>query len=118
MKIQDIQLFIMNKFNKNNYKEIKNKNDINIIINLNKIYDKYQIGKEENSLINKIYIVELENILPKFINIITNDELEIIYECLTNFICSINYNIRKAAKNLLKLFKQKKLISLNNSHIK
>ena len=118
MKIQDIQLFIMNKFNKNNYKEIKNIDDINIIINLNKIYDKYQIGKEENSLINKIYIVELENILPKFINIITNDELEIIYECLTNFICSINYNIRKAAKNLLKLFKQKKLISLNNSHIK
>jgi hypothetical protein len=118
MKIQDIQLFIMNKFNKNNYKEIKNKDDINIIINLNKIYDKYQIGKEENSLINKIYIVELENILPKFINIITNDELEIIYECLTNLICSMNHNIRKGAKNILKQFMQMNLISLNNINAK
>ena len=114
MKLQDIQLFILNKINKNNYNEFKNKDNINIIINLNKIYDKYQIKKEENSLINKIFIFELDNLLPKFIDILNNDEVEIIYGCLTNFICSINHNIRNGAKKLLKLFIQKNLICLEN----
>ena len=118
MKLQDIQLLILNKVNKKNYNEIKNNDDINIIINLNKIYDKYQIGKEENSLINKIFIFELENIIPKFIQFLSNNELEIIYDCLTNFICSINHSIRLGSKNLLKVFMKKNLISLNNSNNK
>ena len=114
IKIQDIKLFILNKVNKNNYNEFKIKNDINIIINLNKIYDKYQIKKEENSLINKIFIFELDNLLPQFIDILNIYEVEIIYGCLTNFICSINHNIRNGAKKLLKLFIQKNLICLEN----
>ena len=117
-KLQLIRLFILNKINNNNYKDVKNKEDINIIINLNKIYDKYKIGNEENSLINKIFIFELDNILPKFIQICNNDELEVIYDCLTNFISSINHNIRNGAKNILKLFVQTKLITINNRHSK
>ena len=118
MKLQDIRLFIINKIDKNIYIEIKNKDDINLIINLNKIYDKYKIGNEENSLINKILIYELDNILPKFIEILNNDELEIIYDCLTNFISSINHNMRNGAKNILKSLFKTNLISINNRHIK
>ena len=118
MKLQDIQLFILNKLNKNNYNEIKSKDDINIIINLNKVYNKYKLGNEENSLINKIYIFELENILTKFIQMFNKEELEIIYDCLTNFICSRNRNIRNGAKNILKLLMQNNLIIIKNRHIK
>jgi hypothetical protein len=118
MKLQDIRLFIINKIDKNIYKEIKNKDDINLIINLNKIYDKYKIGNEENSLINKILIFELDNILPKFIEILNKDELEIIYDCLTNFISSINHNMRNGAKNILKSLFKTNLITINNRHIK
>ena len=117
IKLQDIQLFILNKINDNNYKEVKNKDNINILINLNKIYDKYQIEKEENSLINKIFIFELENILPKLLQTLNNGELETIYECLTNLINSINHNIRNGAKNILKFFLKHNFINLNNSHI-
>ena len=116
LKLQDILLFLFNKIS--NYNEIKNSNDINIIINLNKIYEKYQIEKEENSLINKVFIVELENILPKIIENLNNKEIEIIYECLTHLICSMNHNIRKGAKNILKQFMQMNLISLNNINAK
>lgn len=116
LKLQDIQLYILSKIN--DYKEIKNIDDINKIINLNKIYNKYQIEKEENSLINKVFIVELENILPKYIIILNNNEIEIIYECLTNLICSANHNIRKGAKNILKSFIHMNLISVNNTHVK
>ena len=115
-KLQEIQIFILST-NTNNLKEIKNTDDINALINLNKIYDKYQIAKLENSLINKIYINEMENILPKFINYYHNKDIEIIYECVTNFIGSANHNIRKSAKTLLKSFVQIKLINLNNKHV-
>ena len=115
-KLQDIQIFILSN-NINNLKEIKNEDDINVLIHLNKIYDKYRIGNLENSLINKIYINEMENIVPKFINYYHNKDLEIIYECVTNFIGSANHNIRKSAKTLLKSFVQIKLINLNNKHV-
>ena len=115
-KLQDIQIFILSN-NINNLKEIKNEDDINVLIHLNKIYDKYRIGNLENSLINKIYINEMENIVPKFINYYHNKDLEIIYECVTNFIGSANHNIRKSAKTLLKTFVQIKLINLNNKHV-
>ena len=117
MKLQDIELFILNKIDINNYKDIKTKDNINSIINLNKIFDKYQIGKDENSLINKIFLFEIENIIPKFINILENEEIEIIYECITNLICSVNHNIRKAVKNLLKLLMKKNLKKLKNKHV-
>ena len=115
-KLQDIQIFILST-NTNNLKELKNTDDIDALINLNKIYDKYKIGKLENSLINKIYINEMENILPKFNNYYHNKDIEIIYECVTNFIGSANKNIRKSAKILLKSFIQTKLINLNNKHV-
>ena len=59
----------------------------------------------------------MENILPKFINYYHNKDIEIIYECATNFIGSANHNIRKSAKTLLKSFIQIKLINLNNKHV-
>ena len=111
MKLQDIQLYILNKTKKENLIKIKKeKNDT--IIYLNQIYEKYLINKDVNSLINKIYIFELENILPKFVEFFSKNELDITYQCLINLICSINHDIRKGAKNILKFLVENKFIIL------
>ena len=111
MKLQDIQLYILNKTKKGNLIEIKKeKNDT--VIYLNQIYEKYLINKDVNSLINKIYIFELENILPKFVEFFNKNELDITYQCLINLICSINHDIRKGAKNILKFLVENKFIIL------
>ena len=111
MKLQDIQLYILNKTKKENLIKIKKeKNDT--IIYLNQIYEKYLINKDVNSLINKIYIFELENLLPKFVEFFNKNELDITYQCLINLISSINHDIRKGAKNILKFLVENKFIIL------
>ena len=111
MKLQDIQLYILNKTKKENLIKIKKeKNDT--IIYLNQIYEKYLINKDVNSLINKIYIFELENLLPKFVEFFNENELDITYQCLINLISSINHDIRKGAKNILKFLVENKFIIL------
>ena len=114
MKLQDIQLFIIKKTSKENLIKIKNKEKNNTIIYLNKIYEKYNICNDENSLMNKIIIFELENILPKFVDLLNNEELNNSYQCLINLIGSINHNIRIAAKNILKFLLDDKFILLKN----
>ena len=116
MKLQDIQLFIIKKTKKEKLKMISNKDKNNTIIYLNKIYEKYLLDKDENSLMNKIYIFELENILPKFIELLNEEELNDAYECLINLIGSFNHNIRQGAKNILKSLINNKLIILNNKN--
>jgi hypothetical protein len=113
MKLQDLQLYIINKTSKENIVKLKNPDKFRTIIYLNKIYEKYNINKEENSLMNKIYIFELENIIPKFTKLLSDEELDNTYQCLINLIGSINHNIRNGAKNILKLFVNDKLIFLH-----
>ena len=114
MKLQDIQLFIIKKFNKEKLLTIKIKEKSNTIIYLNKIFNKYLLDKEENSLMNKIIIFELDNILPKFVEFFNNEELNNIYECLINLICSVNHNIRNGVKNILKFLADAKIMILKN----
>ena len=113
MKLQDLQLYIINKTSKENIVKLKNPDKFRTIIYLNKIYEKYNINNEENSLMNKIYIFELENIIPKFAKLLNDEELDNTYQCLINLIGSINHNIRNGAKNILKLFVNDKLIFLH-----
>ena len=54
---------------------------------------------------------ELENILPKFMKCLSEDELKQIFEVLINLIDSNDNNLRKATKNLLKEFKKLNLIN-------
>jgi len=112
MKLQDIQLYILNKTKKENLIKIKKEKNNNIIY-LNQIYEKYLMNKDVNSLINKIYIFELENLLLKFVEFFNKNELENIYQFLINLICSINHDIRKGAKNILKFLVENKLIILS-----
>ena len=112
MKLQDIQLYILNKTKKENLTKIKKEKNNNIIY-LNQIYEKYLMNKDVNSLINKIYIFELENLLLKFVEFFNKNELENIYQFLINLICSINHDIRKGAKNILKFLVENKLIILS-----
>ena len=67
-------------------------------------------NENNNSIINKIFIFEVENILPKFIEILNNDEIENFYLCLINLIGSFNHNIRNGAKNLIKFLIKNKII--------
>ena len=112
MKLQDIQLFILKQTEKKFIKKMKSEEFIENIINLNKIYEKYLMNNNENnnSIINKIFIFEVENILPKFIEILNNDEIENFYLCLINLIGSFNHNIRNGAKNLIKYLIKNKII--------
>ena len=113
MKLQDLKLYIINKTSKENIIKLKNPDKFRTIIYLNKIYEKYNINNEENSLMNKIYIFELENIIPKFTKLLSDEELDNTYQCLINLIGSINHNIRNGAKNILKLFVNDELIFLH-----
>ena len=118
IKLQDIQSFILNKIEKEKYVELYDKNginDLNILIKLNEIYNKYQVAKEENSLINKVLIYDVENILPRFIKLFPDDELQKIYECIINFIGSVHHNLRRVSKDLLKLFVEYNLISFGDN---
>ena len=72
------------------------------------------LDKEENSLMNKIIIFELDNILPKFVELFNNEELNNIYECLIYLICSVNHNIRNGVKNILKFLADAKIMILKN----
>ena len=108
----------MNKIEKEKYVELYDKNginDLNILIKLNEIYNKYQVAKEENSLINKVLIYDVENILPRFIKLFPDDELQKIYECIINFIGSVHHNLRRVSKDLLKLFVEYNLISFGDN---
>ena len=110
--LEFIQLYILNKTKKENLTKIKKEKNNNIIY-LNQIYEKYLMNKDVNSLINKIYIFELENLLLKFVEFFNKNELENIYQFLINLICSINHDIRKGAKNILKFLVENKLIILS-----
>ena len=109
-----------NKKNNNFIKKLKNEELIDNIINLNKIYEKYLMNNDENnnSIINKLFIFELENILPKFIEILNNEEIEILYMSLINLIGAYNHNIRIGAKNLLIYLTNNKYIdfTINNNN--
>ena len=78
---------------------------------LNKIYNKYNLSNQENKPMINILQFELENILPKFMKCLSEDELKQIFEVLINLIDSNDNNLRKATKNLLQEFTKLNLIN-------
>ena len=60
-----------------------------------------------------ILIFELENIMPKFMKCLSEDELKQIFEVLINLIDSNDSNLRKATKNLLNEYTKLNIITFN-----
>jgi hypothetical protein len=113
-KLQEIQSYIKTKINEDEYHLIYNKDIIQTLITINKIYNKYQLSDEDESEIFALLQFELENNIPKFILYFSNDELSQLFEVLLDFVNSINPNIRRLSQNLLLDFKKLNLINFQN----
>ena len=105
IKLQGIQLNILSKIEGGNFSELYTE-DVSLkkIVQLNKIYDKYKLANEENSLMNGVFQFELEKTMPKFIKYFSDKELKELFFILLNFTDSSNNNLRKTAKNILHEF--------------
>ena len=113
-KLQEIQSYIKSKIKEDEYHLIYNKEIVQILIAINKIYNKYQLSDEDESDIFGLLKFELENTIPKFMIYFSNDELSQLFEALLDFVNSINPNIRKLSHNLLLDFKKLKLINFQS----
>jgi hypothetical protein len=75
-----------------------------------KIFQKYNLAEEEKNELIDIIEFELEQLLPKFLKFLNEEELEVIFNNLMDLIDSKNSQLRYAAKYLLKQFVVNKLI--------
>jgi len=114
IRFQGIQLTILNQIKNGEYERLySDELSIRKLINLNKIYNKYNLNNQENKPMINILQFELENILPKFMKCLSEDELKQIFEVLINLIDSNDTNLRKATKNLLQEFTKLNMISFS-----
>ena len=112
IKFQGIQLTILEKIKNGEYEKLySGESNIRKLIYLNKIYNKYNLNNQENQPMINILQFELENILPKFMKSLSEDELKQIFVVLINLIDSNDSNLRKATKNLLNEFTNLNIIS-------
>ena len=87
------------------------------ILGINEVYNKYNLGNEESSLMFSLLQFELENSIPKFILYFTNEELIHLFNAILDFVDSINPNIRGLAHKLLLDFKKLNLICLQSKNL-
>ena len=114
IRFQGIQLTILDQVKNGEYEKLyDNELSIRKLIYLNKIYNKYNLSNQENKPMINILQFELENILPKFMKCLSEDELKQIFEVLINLIDSNDVNLRKATKNLLQEFTKLNMITFN-----
>ena len=114
IRFQGIQLTILDQIKNGEYENLySDESSIRKLIYLNKIYNKYNLSNQENKPMINILIFELENILPKFMKCLNEDELKQIFEVLINLIDSNDTNLRKATKNLLNEFTKLNIITFN-----
>ena len=114
IRFQGIQLTILNQIKNGDYERLySDELSIRKLIYLNKIYNKYNLSNQENKPMINILQFELENILPKFMKCLSENELKQIFEVLINLIDSNDTNLRKATKNLLQEFTKLNIISFN-----
>ena len=105
IRFQGIQSTILSKVQNEEYEKLySDDTSINKLIYLNKIYNKYTLGNQENKPMINILQFELEKTLPKFMKCLNTNELKEIFGVLINLIDSNDVNLRKAAKNLLQEF--------------
>ena len=114
IRFQGIQLTILNQIKNGDYERLySDELSIRKLIYLNKIYNKYNLSNQENKPMINILQFELENILPKFMKCLSENELKQIFEVLINLIDSNDTNLRKATKNLLQEFTKLNIISFS-----
>ena len=114
IRFQGIQSTILSKIQNGEYDKLySDDTNINKIIYLNKIYNKYNLSNQENKPMINILQFELENTLPKFMKCFNTDELKEIFSVLSNLIDSNDVNLRKATKALLQKFMNLNLIVFN-----
>jgi len=113
-KLQEIQSYLKTKIKEDEYYLIYNKEIVQALIAINKIYNKYQLSEEDESEIFSMIQFELENNIPKFILYYNDDELSQLFEVLLDFVNSINPNIRKLSHKLLLDFKKLNLINFRS----
>jgi len=117
IKLQGIQSHIKSKINENEYRNIYNKFIMKTILGINEVYNKYNLGNEESSLMFSLLQFELENTIPKFILYFTNEELIQLFNAILDFVDSINSNIRGLAHKLLLDFKKLNLICFQSKNL-
>ena len=120
IKLQGIQTHIKSKFTEDKLIQLYNPFLIKIIENMNKIYVKYKLNNEDNCMIFSLLLFELENTVPKFFLLFKDDELNILFYSLLDFVDSVNPNLRKISHQLLHDFKKYNLVifkGCNNNEI-
>ena len=114
IRFQGIQLTILDQIKNDEYDQLySDETSIRKLIYLNQIYNKYNLSNQENKPMINILIFELENIMPKFMKCLSEDELKQIFEVLINLIDSNDSNLRKATKNLLNEYTKLNIITFN-----
>ena len=114
IRFQGIQLTILDQIKNEEYDQLySDETSIRKLIYLNQIYNKYNLSNQENKPMINILIFELENIMPKFMKCLSEDELKQIFEVLINLIDSNDSNLRKATKNLLNEYTKLNIIKFN-----
>ena len=114
IRFQGIQLTILDQIKNEEYDQLySDETSIRKLIYLNQIYNKYNLSNQENKPMINILIFELENIMPKFMKCLSEDELKQIFEVLINLIDSNDSNLRKATKNLLNEYAKLNIITFN-----
>jgi len=114
IRFQGIQLTILDQIKNEEYDQLySDETSIRKLVYLNQIYNKYNLSNQENKPMINILIFELENIMPKFMKCLSEDELKQIFEVLINLIDSNDSNLRKATKNLLNEYTKLNIITFN-----
>lgn len=105
--IEDIKKTILDKTTDYN-SLIGNNSDVNFGIMCLKaisgFFEKNNLNTENNLPLVKVIQSELNNVLPKFIQNLNENEMKNVFTSLIEFVDSVNIDLRTAAKNMLKYF--------------
>jgi hypothetical protein len=105
--IEDIKKTILDKTTDYN-SLIGNNSDVNFGIMCLKaisgFFEKNNLNTENNIPLVKVIQSELNNVLPKFIQNLNENEMKNVFTSLIEFVDSVNIDLRTAAKNMLKYF--------------
>jgi len=105
--LEKTNLNLNNFFNKNNILEILNGFDF--------IYLEYKLAEFESHELIDLMQFEIQQILPRFLNYFSSEDLELTFSVIVNLIDSKNSSLRNSAKYLIKHFINNKLITFKQS---
>ena len=106
--LSKIRLIILEKTKK---KDILYSKEITRYIDfVYQVYLKYNLETINDNDFFKVIVYEIENIIPKIIEIVSNEEKKKIMLILIEYLCAENYSLRYSAKIALKYLKKKNTI--------